>query len=105
MHAMQKAAGMTVNSSCMESFARSTAHGDTGSDWMIQRLRPSSETDGAVISFIDDIRHTPVQRISCATPLFAPNIRLITDTTCPPLIASMIPPIGRKRIPRPQFSM
>ena len=54
----QKSAGGAVSSSWIRSLARSACHGSTGSDWTIQRLLPSSETEGAVVSFIVAMRQT-----------------------------------------------
>ena len=51
-------AGISVSSSCTASLARSTCHGRIGSDCTSHRLFPSSDTEGAAMSFIPAIMHT-----------------------------------------------
>ena len=74
----------------------------TGSDCTSQSVRPSSETDGAAMRFMDASRHTSAHRMS-AIP-------------CPPTIgcstsrrsrfhSRAVPPSGSSRMPRPQLSI
>ena len=56
-HTRHSSIGGIVISSWSRSLARSTCHGDTGRDWASQSCLPSSETEGAVVSFMALSRH------------------------------------------------
>lgn len=68
-HVRQKYDGISVSSICRDIFALSTIHGLIGKDCSIHKFLPSSETEGATVSFITDIVHTAVITITGINPL------------------------------------
>ena len=104
MHALQNSSGMTVKSMWSLSFAWSTALGCTGSDCAIQRPLPSSETEGAVISFIAPRTHTPNASRAVKKPSGRANISNI-DTMSAPFMSKNTPAMRRIGVARAQFNM
>ena len=105
MHSAQNSTGTPVSTSCTSSFARSTCHGTTGSDCASHSCLPSSDTDGAAMSFIDASRHSAAHISTGTIPVFAPNTSSSIRPSAPPLMSSTMPATGSIRMPSPQLSI
>ena len=104
-HSAQNSSGTPVSSSCMSSFARSTCHGVTGSDCASHSCLPSSDTDGAAMSFIDASRHSAALSSTGTISAPAPNTPSSSCASARPLISSAMPATGSITMPRPQLSI
>ena len=105
MHSAQNSTGTPVSTSCTSSFARSACHGTTGSDCASHRFFPSSDTEGAAISFIDASRHSAALSSTGTMSAPAPNASSSSCASAPPLISSAMPAASSIRMPRPQLSI
>ena len=102
---------MPVRIICIFSFAVRICIVVTGNDFTSHSVFPSSETDGAAVSFTAAARQITAHMITAAAPAEAGsaeaappvNIELITSTTAPPLISSTTPSTISRMLPMPQF--
>ena len=102
---MHSAMGTAVRMICMESFAFSTCHGVTGMDCMSHRLFPSSDTEGAVISFMEATPHRQMDSITGTLPS-RPSSRVSTvERNSPPFHRISSAQTGIRNVPRPQLSI
>ncbi len=83
-HSIQITAGTPVSIIWSDSLALSTCHGVTGSDCSSQSVLPSSETDGAAISFIVHTKHTTATGKNSAASLPSPKAYAKTDNVDSP---------------------
>ena len=102
---IQNITGAPVKISCILSFALNTSSGFTGSDCRVQSDLPSSEIEGAAISFIEAAAHTAVNSSITALPEFLPKSSFITSISVLPFIIRATPKTGSSKIPSPQFSI
>ena len=105
MHRAQNSTGTPVSTSCTSSFARSACHGTTGSDCASHRFFPSSDTEGAAMSFIDASRHTAAHISTGTTPTLPLNTSASVCPSAPPLMISAMPAAVSIRMPSPQLSI
>ena len=85
--------------------ARSACHGTTGSDCASHRFFPSSDTEGAAMSFIEASRHTAAHISTGTTPTLPLNTSASIRPSAPPLMSSTMPATGSIRMPSPQLSI
>ena len=104
----QNMAGIPVSSICSLLFARSTCFADTGAARRIHSCLPSSDTEGAVIIFMDAIRHTTPTATagtsSCNVGMLSPMASSACRMTGP-LSRTATAPMGISKTPSPPLSI
>ena len=93
---------------CTLCFARSTERGSTGSDCSSQRLLPSSEIEGAEISFIEPIRQSIAVTMTGSILPITGSCSVsgtMTSAITSRLISTKTAAASMNTSPRPQLSM
>ena len=95
----------SVRMSCTSTLERRTIQGSTGSDCGIQMFFPSSETEGAAVSFIVAAMHSAVAKSTVTAPPIPPKTDESASTTAGPLTSRTAARIGSSSVLRAQLSM